>query len=143
VLSIRIDAAAREAGFAPLLTELTQQNVEQHPARRADFDRLPGTIAIQATDIETALTMDVSGGALVVHDGVRGGPDVVISTNSFTVLELSNARLRFGLPDPCHPSGRAVLWKMRSGELKVSGPGLVSKPLLLPRFSKLLSVVSA
>ena len=143
MLSIRIDPAAREAGFAPLLTELMQQNVEQHPARRADFDRLRGTIAIEATDIETALTMDFSGGALVVHDGVRGRPDVVISTDSFTVLELSNATLRFGLPNPSHPSGRAVLRKMRSGELKVSGPGLVRKPLLLPRFSRLLSVVSA
>ena len=66
-----------------------------------------------------------------------------LDADSFTVLELSNARLRFGLPDLFHPSGRAVLRKMRSEELKVSGSGLVLKPLLLPRFSRLLSVVSA
>jgi hypothetical protein len=143
VLSIRIDPAAQEAGFAPLLADLMQQNVEQHPARRADFDRLRGTIAIEAADIEVALTMEFLGGALVVHDGIQGRPDVVISTDSFTVLELSNAKLRFGLPDPSDSSGRAVLRKMRTGELKVSGPGLVLKPLLLGRFGRLLSVAPA
>jgi hypothetical protein len=142
MISIHIDPAAREAGFASMLTDLIQQNVEQHPHRLATFNRLRGTVAIEAKDAEVALTMIFLGSELVVHDGVQGQPDVVISTDSLTILELSSAKLRFGLPDLTAPSGRAVLRKIWSGELKISGLGLVLKPLLLVRFTKLLSVAT-
>lgn len=143
MLSISIDPAAREAGFALVLTDLMQQNVERHPRRRATFDRLRGTIAIEATDAGVALTMSFLGGELVVHDGIQGKPDVVIRADSATILELSNAKLRFGLPDLATQSGRAVIGKIRSGGLKISGLGLALKPGFLVRFTKLLSVATA
>jgi hypothetical protein len=140
MLNIKLDAGAEEIGLAPMLTELMRQNVRQHPKREDDFNALRGSIAIEARDAEVALTLDFRGGELVVYGGVKGKPDVVISTDSGAVLELSNAKLRFGLPDLADPSGRAVVKKMLSGELKISGPGLVTKPKLLVRFTKLLSV---
>jgi len=123
-----------------MLTALIRQNVDQHPERQADFERLRGSIVLEATDAEVAVTMYFLGGGLRVHGGVQGRPDIAISTDSLTLLELAGARLRFGLPDPAHPSGRAVLRKLGSGKLRIKGSGLVLKPLLLVRFTKLLNV---
>jgi hypothetical protein len=139
-LPIQLDPAAQAGGLGPMLTDLMQQNVEQHPERRADFDRLVGRVAIDATDAEVTVTMDFLGGKLLVHDGIQGRPDLAISTDSLTLLELTSARLRMGLPDPAHPSGRAVLRKLGSGKLKIRGRGVILKPLLLVRLTRLLNV---
>jgi SCP-2 sterol transfer family len=139
-LPITLDPAVQEAGLGPMLTDLMQQNVAQHPDRRADFDRLRGSVAIKATDAEVALTMDFRPEGLSVRDGIQGRPDLRISTASLSLLELTDARLRLGLPDPCHPSGRKVLRKLVSGDLRLWGRGLVLKPLLLTRLTRLLNV---
>jgi hypothetical protein len=141
-LPIRLDPAAQQTGLGPMLADLIQQNVEQHPERRSGFDRLRGRVAIASIDAEAAVTMEFLGGKLLVHAGVEHGPDLVISADSITLLELTSARLCFGLPDATHRSGRAVLRKMLSGKLKIRGRGLVLKPLLLVRLNKLLNVAS-
>ena len=140
MLNIKIDPSAEEVGFVSMLTDLMQQNVQQHPKRAAEFNALKGSVAIEARDAEVSLTLDFLGGEAVAYGGIKGKPDVLISTDSAAVLELSNAKLRFGLPDLADESGRAVVKKMLSGELKISGSGLFLKPMLLIRFTKLLSV---
>jgi membrane protein YdbS with pleckstrin-like domain len=140
MLNIKIDPSAEEAGLATMLTDLMQQNIQQHPEREADFNALNGSVAIEATDAEVSLTLDFRGGELTAYGGIKGKPDLKIAAESATVLELSNARLFLGLPDLTDPSGRAVLQKIFSGALKLSGAGLFLKPLLLVRFTKLLSV---
>jgi hypothetical protein len=141
-LPITLDPAVREAGLGPMLTDLMQQNVEQHPERRADFDRLRGSVVVTATDAEVAVTMEFRDDGLYVHGGVQGRPDLQISTDSLSLLELTSAKLRLGLPDPFHPTGRKVLRKLGSGDLKLRGRGLVRKPLMLVRLTKLLSVAA-
>jgi hypothetical protein len=140
MLNVKIDPSAEDNGLAAMLVDLMQQNVAQHPQRQADFDALRGAVAIEAKDAEVALTLDFRGGELVVYGGVNGKPDVTISTDSGTVLDLSNAKLMLGLPDVTDATGRAVVKKMLSGELKLRGAGLLSKPMLLIRLTKLLSV---
>jgi hypothetical protein len=139
-LPIRLDPAAQEAGFAPRLTDLIRRNVEQHPERRTGFDRLRGSVAIRATDSEVAATLEFLDGKLLVHDGVQTRPDLVISSDRRTLLELPCTKLCFCFPDATHPSGRAVLRKMCSGKIRVRGRALLLKPLLFPRLIKLLSV---
>ena len=140
MLNVKIDQSAEEIGLASMLADLMQQNVEHHPKRKADFDALKGSIAIEAKDAEVSLTLDFLGGELVVYGGVRGKPDIMISTDSSTILDLNNAKLMFGLPDLMDATGRAVIKKMLSGELKIRGSGLLLKPMLLIRLTKLLSV---
>jgi hypothetical protein len=140
MLDIRIDKSAEDIGLADMLAGLIRQNVEQHPERKADFDALGGIIALEAKDAEVSLTLDFSGGVLVIYGGTKGKPDVNISTDSSTILELNNAKLRFGLPDITDATGRAVFKKVFSGELKMTGMGLILKPKLLMRFTRLLSV---
>lgn len=140
--SIQLDAAAQEAGLGPILADLIRQNLEQHPERRTAFDRLRGTVAIDSTDADVAVTLDFLGGGLMVRGGGQGSRDLTISADSLTLLELTNANLRLGLPDPAHSSGRAVLGKLFSRRLKITGRGLVLRPLLLLRITKLLNVAS-
>lgn len=141
-LPIRLDPAAQEAGLAPMLTGLIQQNIEQHPERRTCFDRLHGRIAIESTDADVVATLEFLDGKLLVHDGRDARPDLVISADSLTLLEMTSAKLFLGLPDPTHASGRALLRKVFSGALKARGRGLVLKPLMVMRLTKLLNVAS-
>jgi hypothetical protein len=140
--SIEVEAAAEEAGLGPMLADLIRQNLAQHPDRRGDFEQLRGKVAITAVDAEVTVTLDFFGGGLLVRGGAQGGPDLTISTDSLTLLELTNAQLRMGLPDPASPSGRAVLGKLVSRKLRISGRGLVLKPRLLASLTKLLSVAA-
>ncbi|HPQ72044.1 MAG TPA: hypothetical protein PKW95_23175 [bacterium] len=140
MLNVRLDPGAQDVGFASMLTDLMVQNVEQNPARRAIFNAMRGSIALEVMDAEVALTLDFLGGELVVYDGVKNGADVVVSADSSTVLDLSNVKLLLGMPDVFDASGRAVVKKLLSGEVKLRGRGLLNKPGLLPGFNKLLSV---
>jgi hypothetical protein len=139
-LPIRLDASAQEGGLGPMLAELIQQNIDHHPERRAIFDRLRGSVALRSTDAETSVTMGFADDGLTVRDGIQGTPDLTVTADSLTLLELTGAKLRLGLPDPAHASGRTVLRKLASGKLKIKGWGLVRRPSLLMRFTKLLSV---
>lgn len=140
MLNFTIDKSAEEVGLADMLTGLMQQNVQQHPERQADFDALCGSIFIEAKDAEVSLTMEFSRGALEVFGGIHNKPDISISADAATILDLSNAKLFHGLPDLTHASGQAIMQKLIQGELKIKGWGLLAKPMLLIRFTKLLSV---
>jgi hypothetical protein len=126
-----------------MLADLIRQNLEQHPERRADLKRMRGKVAITSTDAEVTVTMDFLGGELTVRGGAQDKPDLTISTDSLALLELTSARLRLGLPDPAHASGRAVLGKLLSRRLKITGRGLMLKPRLLVRLTRLLNVASS
>jgi hypothetical protein len=138
-LPIRLDAPAQDAGLGPILADLIRQNVDQRPELRAIFDRLCGGVAVEATDAETSVTMGFAGGALTIRGGIQE-PDITIAADSLSLLELANTRLRLGLPDPAHASGRVVLGKLATGKLRIRGRGLLLRPLLLVRFTKLLNV---
>jgi hypothetical protein len=139
---ITIDEAALQAGLGPMLADLLRQNLEQHPGRRADLARMRGTVNIEARDAAVAVTMDFAKGRLDVKGGTIGRPDVKIATDSLGLLELTSARLRGGVPDPTHPSGRRVLLRLLSGGLKIGGRGLILRPALLLRLNRLLNVAA-
>jgi hypothetical protein len=140
MLNITIDKSAEDVGLAGMLADLMQENVKQHPEREADFNALDGTIAIEAKDAEVSLTMEFRKGSMVVYGGVKGKPEIFVSAESATILDLSNAKLWHGLPDLTHESGQNMVKKLLLGELVIKGMGLLLKPMFLIRFTKLLSV---
>ena len=123
-LDISFADGAEEIGLASMLAELIRQNVEQRPHKKADFDRLDRVVSIEAKDAEVTITLEFKRGALVVHGGVFGKPDIGIVTDSETVLELSTGTLFFGMPNLLDAAGRRMLKKTASGALKITGlPG--------------------
>jgi len=83
------------AEHVPLARELVlavQTNVARDRARRADFEKLRGAVALVADDSATSLTLRFDFGRLVVHTGVIGVPDVTIRGATRTLEALGNVR---------------------------------------------------
>ena len=85
---------------------------------------------------------------LRIHpDGVRAGDGDVpgahlrIQADSGRLLDLTTAPLRFGLPDPMAPEGRAILRDLLARRVRIRG--LLRHPLRLARLTQLLSVADA
>jgi len=143
---ISLAPGADENGLATMLSNLVRQNLEAHPAKRSDFDELRGIVAVVADDADVAVTLEFSGGSLVLYDGIRGIPDITIRGPSDAIIALSNipATTRFKLPVP-HPRDReairalrTILAAARSRRLRVYG-ALLHLPLML-KFGHVLSV---
>jgi hypothetical protein len=63
----------------------------------------------------------------------------VIAAEAYDLIELAGAPLRFGFPDAFHPRGRAVIHRIASRRVRVSG--MLRHPIRLSRFTRLLSVI--
>ncbi|MBI5528244.1 MAG: SCP2 sterol-binding domain-containing protein [Deltaproteobacteria bacterium] len=137
-LNITFAQEAEEIGLASMLADLIRQNVAQKPHKRADFDKLNAVVSIEARDAEVTITLEFRKGSLRVHGGVHGTPDISIATDSETVLQLSLASIVCGLPNFFDEGGRAMLRKMRTGDLKISG--MLWNPVQLVRMTRLMSV---
>lgn len=146
--SIELAPGAEDNAFCAMLADLVRQNLESKPHKGRDFDRLDGTVALVADDADVALTLEfrrrADGGSLVLHDGIRGVPDVTVRGSSEIIMTMSNVPLTrpFGLPVPTDRAALDVLRQMiratRTGELRVYG-GLTN-PGLLSRLTRVMSV---
>ncbi|HWC32382.1 MAG TPA: hypothetical protein VG709_04565, partial [Actinomycetota bacterium] len=125
------------SGLAMMLGGLLEANIDAHPERRRLLSP-PATVGIVATDAGVAMTLHVSPAGVTVANGLAGSPAIVVRTDSETLTDLSSVPLRLGLPDATKPAGRAVLGKLRSRSLTVSG--MFTHPVLLSRLNRLLSV---
>ncbi|MBX3231729.1 MAG: hypothetical protein KIT84_23115 [Labilithrix sp.] len=134
---VRLAPGAEENAFATMLADLVRQNLDSKPHKRADFDALAGTVALVADDADVALTLEFHRGALVIHDGIKGRPDVAVRGTADAIMAMSNIPLtkRGALPLPTDRPSLDVLREMvramRKGELRVHGMlghfGLLSK----------------
>jgi hypothetical protein len=124
-------------GLAAMIGGLLDANLAQHPERERLLTRR-ATYAIVAEDVDVAVSIRLGGGGVQVRNGVVGRPDLVIRTDSESLIGLSSVPLRMGLPDAFSPAGRAVNRKLLRGELSVKG--LLRHPAKLARLNKLLSV---
>lgn len=136
-LDITLAPGAEENAFASMLADLVRQNLESKPHKQADFRALEGSVALIADDADIALTLAFDRGRLVLHDGIKGVPDIAVRGTADAIMGLSNQPLtRFGhLPIPTDRAGldvlRGMVKQMRLGELRVYGMlghfGLLSK----------------
>jgi hypothetical protein len=143
---IELAPGAEENGLASMLADLVRQNLEAKPQKKADFDALKGSVAIVADDADVSLTLRFDSGALTIHDGIVGIPDVTIRGSSDTILALSNMPLmtKLGLPIP-HPRDkeavktvRGVMDAMREGKFHIYG--LAFHLPLLMRLTRVMSI---
>ena len=147
---VELAPGAENNAFATMLADLVRQNLESKPHKRKDFDALDGTVALIADDADVALTLEFAAsgrgraGRLVVHDGIRGVPDVAVRGSADSIMGLSNVPLTRFLQLPL-PTDRSALEVLRgmvrasvSGELKIYG--MFGNMGLLSRLTRVMSV---
>lgn len=138
--SVELAPGTDNNGFAQMLAGLVRQNLEDHPEKRATFNRILGRVALVPTDVETAVTLRFHGGTLTLYDGIVGIPDVTIRATSDQLMKLSllENTLPLGLPDPRGENVREILRGALKREIQIFGL-LPNLPLLM-RLSRVLSV---
>lgn len=129
---------AEETALAAMLAEIIQSNLESGGPRVKAFQKLKSAVHINALDAEVEITLLFKRGHLAIHAGKPVPPDISIEAESATLLDLTNLKIRGGLPFFFDETGRGVVKKMLRGELKIKG--LLRHPLELVRLTKVLSV---
>jgi hypothetical protein len=124
-------------GLATMMGGLIEANLTAHPERSALLQKR-ATYAIQAPDVDVAVSIRLYRGTVTIRNGIIGRPDVLIRANSDDLVGMSAVPLRFGLPDLRTKEGRDLSRKLLKGRLKVQG--LLRHPGTLSRFNKLMSV---
>lgn len=141
---IELAPGAENNAFATMLADLVRQNLDSKPHKRKDFEALDGTVALVADDADVALTLEFTHGRLVVHDGIKGVPDVAVRGSADAIMGLSNVPLTrmLQLPLPTDRSAYEVLRGMvrasLTGELKIHG--MLGNMGLLSRLTRVMSV---
>jgi hypothetical protein len=125
-------------GLASMLGGLIEGNLAAHPEREALLAK-PATFGIVAGDIGVTVSIRLQPGKVTVRNGLVGRPNIMVDTDSETLVGLSSVPLRFGMPDAMTKEGREVNRKLLKKQLRVKG--LVRHPAKLARLNKLLSVV--
>ena len=146
--TIALAPGAEDNAFATMLADLVRQNLDSKPHKRNDFAALARgkgvTIALVADDAEVALTLEFRDGNLLLHDGIRGVPDVAVRGSADAIMALSNIPLTrpLALPIPMDRPALDVLVQMvaatRSGELKILG--MLGNLRVLSRLTRVMSV---
>lgn len=134
-----IENRAEAVPFAGILADLLTSNLMQRPEKRAIFETMRGTAAIELSDIEAAVTLVFSGGKLRLEEGIAGNPEIVIRTTSDRVMDLNALKIVGGLPWYFDKAGRRVLGHLFAGRLKISG--MFVHLALLTRLTKIMSVM--
>ena len=146
--SISLAPGAENNAFATMLCDLVKQNLESKPHKAKDFHALArgrgATIALVADDAEVALTLEFRDDRLILHDGIKGVPDVAVRGSADSIMAMSNIPLTrpLALPIPTDRTALEVLVTMvkatRTGELKVHG--MIGNLGVLSRLTRVMSV---
>ncbi len=129
-------AGAEPNGLAELVGGLCEANLQRHPERRALLRS--GVVELTAIDAGVSVTLRLEQGLVTVESGsAEPRADVRVRADSGTLIQLSAAPLRLGLPDVATREGRAVIRKLLRRELRVRG--MLRHPLVLARLTRLLS----
>jgi hypothetical protein len=137
-MKINLAEGAQEIGLAVMLQDLIVQNIAQNPHKLTDFNRLDISIGLDVSDVEIKLTLAFSDGALTIQPGIKGQPELNITADSGTVMNLSNQKIKWGLPYYFDETGRVIMAAMRSRRLRVAG--MIRHFASLIRFSRVMSV---
>jgi len=135
---ITVDKSALENGLANMVADLIRANVETSPYKARVFSLLKGSVGLSATDAEVSLTLVFSGGSCVIRDGIAEGVDATVTTDSESIIEMSNVNLVGGLPYLFDGVGRSIFKKAVGGSIRIRGLG--RHPITLTRLAILLSV---
>ena len=137
-MEINLSEGAPEIGLAVMLRNLIVQNLEQNPHKMTDFKKLKLSVGLEVSDVEIKLTLEFADNTLTIHPGIKNRPKLHITTDSATIMNLSNQKIKWGLPYYFDETGREIMVAMKSKQLKVKG--MITHFPSLIRFSRVMSV---
>ena len=129
---------AEDLGLPDMLKNLIEQNLEAHPEKVTDFNKLAIRIGLTVVDAEADITLDFNKGQLIIHAGLKEPIQIGVTTDSEIIMALSNQKIRWGLPYYFDDTGKEIFDAMKSGRLKAQGM-LLHLPSMI-RFSRVMSV---
>jgi hypothetical protein len=135
---IQLAEGAAGIGLAIMLHDLLTQNIEQHPHKQPDFKKLNIQVGLNVRDVDIKLTLEFSKGVLTIHPGIKKSAKLNITAESDTVMNLSDQKIKWGLPFYFDDTGREIIAAMKSGRLKIKG--MVKHFPSLLRLSRVMSV---
>ena len=135
---IILTPGAEGTGLPDMLKDLIEQNLEQNPHKVVDFVKMNIAIGLTITDADIAITMVFAHGTLTIHTGILGRPGLQIESEAETIMNLSNIRLKWGLPYYFDETGQEVLAAIKTGRLKMKG--MLLHFISLVRLSRVMSI---
>jgi hypothetical protein len=138
---IEVSPGSEQNAFAGMMAELIRSNLADHPEKERDFAAMHGRVALVAEDADIVVTLHFRGGALRVHSGLLGVPDLVVRGSSAALIDLSRIpkHPRFGfLPDPRADVVRTLARAVYDRQLRFHG--LLAHLRLGVRLSRVLSI---
>jgi hypothetical protein len=134
---VRVTVVGPEpSGLTTLVAELIEQNLAREPGR-ARLLR-PSVAVLDASDAAVTVQLRIAPHEVRVGDGDVPDAHLRVRADAERLLALTSAPLRYGLPDPTRPEGRAVVRDLVLGRVRVRG--LLRHPVRLFRLTSLLSV---
>ena len=124
------------SGLASMVAELIEQNLSRDPDRRALLRR--SVVVLDAPDADVTVFLRIAPGEVRVGDGDVPDAHLSIRADSGRLLDLTTARLRFGLPDVLPHEGSTIVRDLLGRRVRIRG--MLRHPLRLARLTKLLSV---
>lgn len=137
-MKIHLANGAKEIGLAVMLQDLIVQNLDQNPHKLSDFKKLHIAIGFDVFDVAIKLTLEFADNALTIQPGIKGQPKLNIAADSGTIMNLSNQKIKWGLPYYFDETGREIIAAIKGGRLEVKG--MISHFPSLIRFSRVMSV---
>jgi hypothetical protein len=137
-MEIYLSEGAPEIGLAVMLRDLIVQNIEQNPHKMTDFKKLNISVGLEVSDVDIKLTLEFADNTLTILPGIKDQAKLNITTDSATIMNLSNQKIKWGLPYYFDETGREIMAAMKSKRLKVRG--MVTHFPSLIRFSRVMSV---
>jgi hypothetical protein len=135
---IELAEGAFELGLPDMLKDLIGQNLEAHPGKIADFNKLAVRIGLTVVDADAAVTLDFNKGRLVIHAGLQKPVQITVTADAESIMALSNQTIKWGLPYYFDDTGKEIMAAMKSGRLKAQGMFLHMPSMI--RFSRVMSV---
>lgn len=138
-MNLNITNHAEDVPFSFMVQDLLTGNIEKSESKYATYKKMNGIAAIDLPDIETAISLHFNRGSLTIESGVSPDAVVIVRTSSENVMDLNALNIRWGLPYYFDAAGRKVLNMIFSGKIKIKG--LLTHPILLTRFTIIMSVM--
>ncbi len=136
---IILEKGAEEVGLAVMVADLIRQNIEAKPAKKKYLGKLNKKVSINASDAGVSITLKFGRGKLTISGKEEEDAHVRITTDSQTILDLSQIKIICGIPWFFDSQGLKIIKKMVMGQLKIRG--MITNLLTLINLMKLFSVV--